>query len=54
MHKTAEWEALPIDRQERNMGRTKLDSIELENEPSDSHVARTDQDEFGNTAWRAG
>jgi porphyrinogen peroxidase len=27
---------------------TKLDSIELENKPSDSHVARTDQDEFGN------
>ncbi len=47
-HKTAEWEALPIDQQERIMGRTKLDSIELENKPSDSHVARTDQDEFGN------
>jgi porphyrinogen peroxidase len=46
-HKAAEWEALPIDRQERIMGRTKLDSIELENKPSDSHVARTDQDEFG-------
>ena len=30
------------------MGRTKPDSIELENKPSDSHVARTDQDEFGN------
>ena len=30
------------------MGRTKLDSIELENKPADSHVARTDQDEFGN------
>jgi putative iron-dependent peroxidase len=47
-HKTAEWEALPVDRQERIMGRTKLDSIELENKPADSHVARTDQDEFGN------
>jgi putative iron-dependent peroxidase len=47
-HKTAEWEALPTDRQELIMGRTKLDSIELENKPSDSHVARTDQDEFGN------
>ena len=30
------------------MGRTKLDGIELENKPSDLHVARTDQDEFGN------
>jgi putative iron-dependent peroxidase len=47
-HKTAEWEALPIQQQERIMGRTKLDSIELENKPPDSHVARTDQDEFGN------
>jgi porphyrinogen peroxidase len=47
-HKVAEWEALPIDQQERIMGRTKLDSTELENKPSDSHVARTDQDEFGN------
>jgi putative iron-dependent peroxidase len=46
-HKTAQWEALPTDQQERIMGRTKLDSIELENKPSDSHVARTDQDEFG-------
>jgi putative iron-dependent peroxidase len=46
-HKTAEWEALPIDQQERIMGRTKLDSVELDNKPSESHVARTDQDEFG-------
>src|ERR1700749_4450705 len=30
------------------MGGTKLESIELESKPSDSHVARTDQDEFGN------
>jgi len=47
-HKAAQWEALPIDQQERIMGRTKLDSIELENKPPDSHVARTDQDKFGN------
>jgi putative iron-dependent peroxidase len=46
-HKTAEWEALPIEQQEHIMGRTKLKSIELENKPADSHVARTDQDEFG-------
>ena len=46
-HKVAEWEALPVERQERIMGRTKLDSIEFENKASDSHVARTDQDEFG-------
>ena len=47
-HKVAEWEAVPVEQQERIMGRTKLDSIELDNKPADSHVARTDQDEFGN------
>jgi putative iron-dependent peroxidase len=46
-HLASQWEALPIDRQEHIMGRTKPDSIELENKPSDSHVARTDQDQFG-------
>jgi porphyrinogen peroxidase len=46
-HNVAHWEALPIHEQERVMGRTKPDSIELENKRSDSHVARTDQDEFG-------
>ena len=47
-HKTSQWEALPTAQQERIMGRTKADSIELENKPEDSHVARTDQDEYGN------
>jgi putative iron-dependent peroxidase len=47
-HKITEWEALPVDQQELIMGRTKSDSTELENKASDSHVARTDQDEYGN------
>src|ERR1700722_10621526 len=47
-HKVAEWEAQSVPQQERIIGRTKLDSVELQNKPSDSHVARTDQDEFGN------
>lgn len=47
-HRTAEWEALAVARQEAVMGRTKAESIELENKPADSHVARTDQDKFGN------
>jgi putative iron-dependent peroxidase len=47
-HNTAAWEAQSVEQQEHVMGRTKPDSIELENKPSDSHVARTDQDEFGN------
>jgi putative iron-dependent peroxidase len=51
-HKVTAWEALPVQQQERIMGRTKLDSIELENKPLDSHVARTDQDEFGNVFRR--
>ena len=46
-HNVIEWEALPVEQQERIMGRTKPDSVELTNKPSDSHVARTDQDEFG-------
>src|SRR5882757_3338451 len=29
------------------MGRRKLDSVELDEKPSDSHVASTDQDQFG-------
>ena len=47
-HKTTEWEALPVEEQELIIGRTKLDSVEIENKPAYSHVARTDQDVFGN------
>ena len=43
-HDAAAWEALPVDAQERVIGRTKPDSIELEDKPPDSHVASTDQD----------
>jgi porphyrinogen peroxidase len=48
-HKTAEWEALPQEKQEHVMGRTKPDSIELAEEvmPEDSHVSRTTVDEDG-------
>ena len=47
MHDVTEWESLPVDRQEKVIGRKKDDSAELENQPLDSHVARTDQDTFG-------
>ena len=47
MHDVTEWESLPVDRQEKVIGRKKDDSTELENKPPDSHVARTDQDTFG-------
>ena len=46
-HDTTAWESLPTDQQERIMGRRKLDSIELDDKPSDSHIASTDQDKFG-------
>jgi len=46
-HKVVEWEALKVKKQEHIMGRTKADSIEFKNKAADSHVARTDQDEFG-------
>jgi len=47
MHDSNAWEALPEHEQEQIIGRTKLDSVELEDKPDDSHVASTDQDRFG-------
>ncbi len=46
-HDVAAWESLPVARQEEVMGRTKPDSIEVEEKAPDSHVASTDQDRFG-------
>jgi putative iron-dependent peroxidase len=46
-HDAAVWESLPVADQERVIGRTKLDSVELEDKAPDSHVASTDQDRFG-------
>jgi porphyrinogen peroxidase len=46
-HDAQAWEALPVVQQEHVMGRTKADSVELEDRPDDSHVARTDQERFG-------
>ncbi len=51
-HDAAAWEALGVARQEAAMGRTKPDSIELDPRPTDSHVAKTDQDTFGNVFRR--
>jgi putative iron-dependent peroxidase len=47
VHDAAAWEALPVAEQERVIGRTKLDSVELEDRPMNSHVASTDQERFG-------
>ena len=46
-HDASAWESLPDARQEQVIGRTKPDSVELEDKPDDSHVARTDQERFG-------
>jgi porphyrinogen peroxidase len=47
-HDSVAWESLPVARQEQVIGRAKLDSVELEDRPPESHVGRTDQDTFGN------
>ena len=46
-HDATRWEALSDAEQAQVIGRTKPDSVELEDRPSTSHVARTDQDDFG-------
>jgi putative iron-dependent peroxidase len=46
-HETPRWMALDVAAQEQAMGRTKPDSVELDDKPDTSHVARTDQDTYG-------
>jgi putative iron-dependent peroxidase len=46
------WLSLPDAEQERAMGRTKADSVELDPKPEASHVARTDQDTLGHVLRR--
>jgi porphyrinogen peroxidase len=43
-HDSDGWDELPVSTQENVMGRTKPDSVEMDDEtkPADSHVARTD------------
>jgi len=46
-HDAALWESLPVPEQERVIGRSKPDSIEMDPKPPESHIGRTDQDTFG-------
>jgi porphyrinogen peroxidase len=46
-HDAAAWEALSESEQEAVIGRRKRDSEELDPKPETSHVAKTDQDDFG-------
>ena len=43
LHRPRDWNALPVEEQERIIGRTKLDDVELPDDvkPADSHVAST-------------
>jgi putative iron-dependent peroxidase len=52
-HDVKAWESLPVERQEAVMGRTKLDSDELEDKAPRSHVGSTDQDMLENMAGLA-
>lgn len=47
VHDVTAWEALSDVEQEHVIGRTKPESVELEDKPADSHVASTDQERFG-------
>ncbi|MER7279142.1 Dyp-type peroxidase [Dactylosporangium sp. NPDC000244] len=42
LHDLEAWNALPVEEQERAIGRRKLSDVELADKPPDSHVARTD------------
>ncbi|MBM7036480.1 Dyp-type peroxidase [Vibrio ulleungensis] len=46
-HKMPAWNALSVAQQEAKIGRTKPDSIELDDVPADSHVGRVDIKEEG-------
>jgi putative iron-dependent peroxidase len=46
-HKMPAWNALSVSQQEAKIGRTKPDSIELDDVPADSHVGRVDIKEEG-------
>src|SRR6266536_1566958 len=46
-HDAVAWGSLPVFRQEQVIGRTKLDSVELDDRSPESHVERTDQERFG-------
>ncbi len=46
-HQLPKWEKLSVEKQEQVIGRTKKDSVELDEVPETSHVGRTDVKENG-------
>ncbi|MEZ5093525.1 Dyp-type peroxidase [Nocardioides sp.] len=51
-HHWADWTSLSDAQQEQVMGRTKVDDEELDDPPETSHVARTDQADYGHILRR--
>lgn len=47
VHKLAAWEPMSVEQQEKVIGRTKADSVELDDVPAQSHVGRVDIKENG-------
>ncbi|WP_301099827.1 Dyp-type peroxidase [Otariodibacter sp.] len=47
IHQLQKWNKMSSDRQEQVIGRTKADSVELDDVPSNSHVGRVDLKENG-------
>jgi putative iron-dependent peroxidase len=47
VHDALAWESKSVAEQERIIGRTKLESVELEDRAPESHVGSTDQERFG-------
>ncbi len=52
VHDTAAWTALGTAAQEQAIGRTKPDSVELDDKPETAHAARTDQETYGDVFRR--
>ena len=46
-HQLSKWHKMSVDRQEQVIGRTKADSVELDEVPAHSHVGRVDLKENG-------
>lgn len=47
VHHLAKWNKMSVERQEQVIGRTKADSVELDDVPENSHVGRVDLKENG-------
>ena len=51
-HDAEAWAKLPVSEQDKVIGCTKLDNVDLVGRPNTSHGARADQDRFGHVLRR--